>query len=249
MTIVRQSRALFLAGLGLLLPGVCGCLLPLCLPTTAETSRVDLGRDSKVLNEVHVFRVDITRTTDGWTSLWSGLRDDGPVEQHRLSGLIPVEPGMSSIPDEIPEQKTWGWHYGYGFFLPLSNYHHYVKPALALRLYRPGYELVVLNADYPIEDVQWTHANDLLAQMQALDLLFHPEPHMFMPATQQGSWLRGSMTLEPGSVSPAHRQALLFGAEEYERLASLAQLQMPRDRRLLRQLHDRAHNLRDLAAH
>ena len=74
--------------------------------------------------------------------------------------------------------------------------------SVVVRLYRPGYDLVEIGPWEGTNRVEWKPTADLLAQKNAIDTLF--------PGKQ-----------EAGSTSKTHREALLFGASEYERLAQL----------------------------
>ena len=94
---------------------------------------------------------------------------------------------------------------------------------LALRLYRPGYELVEIAAWEATNRVEWKRLSAMTVDEAAVNALF-------------------GGNLEPGSASKAHRAALLFGASEYDRLAGSSS---STERELLR---GRAENLRDLAA-
>jgi hypothetical protein len=171
----------------LCLPFLSGCLFPYCAyPTIDYTPAVKLDAPP---GEVHAFRVDITRPTADMSVFV------GPVFE-RLSEL----PATNT--DEVPAQVKPSVSYGFVVIGIALNYLTHTSHSVALRLYRPGYELVEIKSWQRMNRVAWKPIQDAAAQEQTLDLL--------LPAER----------LEPGSVSLAHREALLFGASEYERLAS-----------------------------
>lgn len=187
-----MRRTILLAGHLLCLFSLGGCIFPYCAyPTLDWTPRVKLDTSP---SEVHAFRVDIIKAT----------ADLG----------VFVEPGdesLSAIPvastDEVPAQVKASVSYGFvviGFAL---NFLTHTSHSVALRVYRPGYELVEIRSWERVNRVAWKPAGDLGAQEKAIDRL--------LPLDR----------LEAGSRSPAHREAILFGAAEYERLASVAQSQ------------------------
>jgi hypothetical protein len=209
----------------LLLPMLPGCLVPYGFPKFDQTPLVSLGPDSE---EIHAFRVDITRE----------FVDIGGTDHCTLSELT-FTPGGWVLP-QVKVSATYG-HYVVGIAL---NYPAYVSHALCLVLYRPGYELVELDSwEFP-KQVAWKHAVGVEAQEQALDRLFLMEKgnggfkrHMF-------GFGRIDSELGPGSESEEHQKALLFGAKEYERLASTAN---PRDsnfEKVQRRLKSKAEELR-----
>jgi hypothetical protein len=121
------------------------------------------------------------------------------------------------------------------------NYPVYTSHTVAMRLYRPGYDLVEIDSWQLPEKVAWKKAPDLAAQEKELDRLMLTTDEASRPAI----WL--GRTLRPGSASAAHRQALLFGASEYERLAASAQSSHPNPNESSRRLVEKAGTLRALA--
>jgi hypothetical protein len=86
-------------------------------------------------------------------------------------------------------------------------------------LYRPGYELVVVDSWDLFPKMTWKRGDQVDALVQlfpvaSLELEAAAPRHPRAP-------LLGAPYLAPGSVSPEHRQALLFGAAEDERLAAI----------------------------
>lgn len=92
--------------------------------------------------------------------------------------------------------------YGLAYPLLVANGLSHSSHTVAVRIYRPGYELVEIASWQAPPDLRCKRVDDVFGQAHALDRLY--------------SW-----PLEPGSASEAHREALLFGATEYERLAGL----------------------------
>jgi hypothetical protein len=118
---------------------------------------------------------------------------------------------LSAIPvansDEVPAQVKPSVSYGFVVIGGVLNYLTYTSHSVAVRLYRPGYDLVEIRSWQRVNRVAWKPTADLGIQENALDRL--------LPLDR----------LEGGSRSPAHRKTMLFGAAEYERLASVAQSQ------------------------
>jgi hypothetical protein len=149
--------------------------------------------------EVRAFRIDITKPTADMSVFV------GPVYE-RLSEI----PATNT--DEIPAQIKPSVTYGFVVIGIALNYLTHTSHSMALRLYRPGYELVEVKPWERVNRVAWKSAPDLEVQEKTLDTL--------LPLGR----------LEPGSKSAAHRDALLFGAAEYERLAATAQAEDQRTR-------------------
>jgi hypothetical protein len=183
-----MGRAVLLAGIVLCLPFLGGCLFPYCAyPKLDYTPSLRLDASPK---EVHVFRVAITRPTADLSVFV------GPVYE-RLSEV------PASSTDEVPAQVKPSFTYGFVVIGVALNYLTHSSHSVAVRLYRPGYELVEIKSWERKHRVAWHPAPDLEAQETSLDTL--------LPLG----------LLEPGSKSAAHQDALLYGASEYERLAAL----------------------------
>jgi hypothetical protein len=168
-----------------------GCVFPYCaFPTLDYTPQVKLNTP---IGEVRAFRVDISNPTADM-SVFQGRGYE------RLSEL-PV-----SNTDEVPAQLKPSFTYGLVVIGVALNYLTYTSHSMALRLYRPGFEVTEVRSWARVSRVVWKPAADLDAQERALDSL--------LPIGR----------IEKGSQSAAHRDALLFGAAEYSRLAAAAQL-------------------------
>jgi hypothetical protein len=174
-----------------------GCLFPFGTPKFCCVPSVDLGSNA---DDVHVFRVDITRYFADISGNDSYTYSEVPFT---FLGWTP------------PQIKVTGV-VGIFVFGVALNYPIYVSQSVAARLYRPGYELVELDSWQFPRQVEWKMAPDLTSQENALDQLFlFPKGGELRPAT----FFTTSRQLNPGSASAAHRRALLFGASEYDRLA------------------------------
>jgi hypothetical protein len=127
-----------LAAIMLILPFMGGCLFPYCYPTLAYASGVKLDSPS---SEVHAFRIDITKPTADMT-----VGD-------------PVYECLSEVPatntDEIPAQIKPSMSYGFVVIGIALNYLIHTSHSVALRLYRPGYELVEVKSWERVNRVVW----------------------------------------------------------------------------------------------
>jgi hypothetical protein len=194
-----------------------GCL-PYCAgPSLSYTPAVEFAAPA---SEVHAFRVDITKE-----------KVDLDVFSKECLSEIPAQ-----NTDEVPAQLRPGVTSGLVVFGVAVNYVTCTSHSLALRLYRPGYDLVEVASWQLNNRVTWHAAAHLAAQEEAVDSLF---------PLDRGDKSMGqeSHRLANGSASPAHRQALLFGASEYDRLEHLVE-----SKDQLARLSRKAAALRDLAA-
>ena len=203
------SKLIPFAGL-LCLPVLAGCVCPYCaIPKLDYTPRVNLESEP---DDVHAFRVDITRYT-GSMSVFREAPASESLEELRVNDA-----------NEVHAQIKPSVRYGLVVIGIALNYLSYTTHSVALRLYRPGYELVEVRSWERGDQIEWRAAPGLSAQEIELDCLFP-------------FW-----SLEPGSESRAHRKALIFGASEYERLATNADSKADQTR-----LIGEANELRELA--
>jgi hypothetical protein len=206
-----MRRALFLAVALCPLLFAGGCLMPYAYPKLDYTPPVKLDTPP---GEVHAFRVDLTR----YISMWMPMEEDDRMVFERLTE-IPVPPTVE-VPAQIKLSVTSGSDLN--FEKPPEKTEH----SVALRLYRPGYELVEIGAWEQVDRVCWKPAPDLKAQTKALDQLTSASLSEGSSAFFEQKYgldqiLPKSATVpEIGSVSPEHRAALLFAAAEYEKLAT-----------------------------
>ena len=191
-----------------------GCAVPYVYPKLDFTQSLQLDVPS---GEARVFRVDVVRTK-------------APGVRHAMERLSEVPVADSS---QVATQFKPSAHRGIYLFMGALNYDFQASSSLELRAYRPGFELVTIHPGEQIEQIAWTPAPDLAAQERTLDSL--------LPQKRGDS--SELVSLDKGSCSTAHRNALVFGAEEYERLSALVVLTAAQTR-----LTNKAHSLRKLAA-
>jgi hypothetical protein len=210
----------------LLLPALQGCLIPYAFPKVSQTPLLSLGETA---DEIHTFRVDITRD----------FVDISGTDHCTLTELSSWPAGWV-----LPQTKVSA-SYGIFVFGVALNYPVYISHSLALKVYRAGYELVELDSWQLPTEIVWKQALDLAAQEDALDrlyLLMEDENRATKPML---FWTIG-LQLSPGSESAEHRRVLLFGASEYERLARRAASERVIET-ARRRLQSKAQRLRDLA--
>lgn len=188
-----------------------GCMhVPFSIPEVNTVAPVDYGSDS---TGVHIFRIDITQeVTISDAATESEVSAPKAVESLELSEVQPTTPGVT------PRQTAWscesGWRY-VGFW----NYNTECEShGVSLRLYRPGYDTIVLTCGQVPREVQWTEAADLAAQAKAVDTLLGVS--LLDPKESTSAKFSVTHRLARHPKSPAHREALLFAIREYKRLAN-----------------------------
>ncbi len=192
----------------LFLPTLGGCVAPYCYPKLENIHSIREGRDA----DIHVFRVDVTRCPVKFLLFTTQSQQDQLRE-------LPIAAGEC-----VPSQTQVSLSRGLGLLgVLLHDDGGHVRHDLLLKLYRPGYELLVLEPGQRADQIAWKPLPDLEAQGKQLDAL--------------------CARAKPGSASPAHRDALLFIASEYERLATNA----AEDQMLKQHLDEKAKALRELA--
>jgi hypothetical protein len=151
-------------------------------------------------HEVHAFRMDITT---GSGLFLRGLIDVPPDQLWKCEEFVVSRrlTELAATPtDKIPAQLKTSVSYGLFFpFLVVNMFTHRTHTVFAT-LYRPGYELVEVHSWEKAKSVLWQPVPGIEDQEKVLDQLL-------------------TSPLAAGSVSRAHRQAMLFGASEYDRLA------------------------------
>jgi hypothetical protein len=163
--------------------------------------------------EVRAFRVDATRET----GMPIGGALPAPDTLWKVTGWTVAEVSPVALSGgEVPAQIKPSLSSGFFFPLIVVNAFTHVSHSLAVRLYRPGHELVELTSWDRIDRVVWRPARENDEQERAVDALL------------------------VGHVSD--RDTLLFGASEYERLAAASPRQQRKRRLLLKAnaLRDRA---------
>jgi hypothetical protein len=171
-----------------------GCVLPYAAPALSYVPAYDLQCPS---TEVHAFRVDVTRTHD---TLKTTSCERCQFTRLSVDGLA-----------KTPVVSRFSWSSGTGHVGPGGEIH--TSHTITVRVYRAGYEMIEINSwDQPSGKLIWKPAVNVAGQELALDDLFGLDD-----GQRRDSRVR---ELEPGSKSTAHRDALLFGADEYQRLAN-----------------------------
>ena len=245
-----RHRAWF-GGLGLFCLSCVGCLqIPYLGPEVSVVRSIELGSAAR---DVHAFRVD--------TTCVDHVHCTGPcfggifrAEAHvvELAQIACTERGQS--PAQANVSCLFGsYHLGvipvHAF--PIGTRHH-----VAVRLYRPGYETRAIAAGENPERVVWNPATDSTALEKAVDDLLgiaswaglysslDAIPHVGHDIGFAGI----PIVLEAGANRPAHRQALLFAAGEYEYLAMQPGSKFLEPEEAVRaRLRDKARRLKSLA--
>jgi hypothetical protein len=217
------QRCLIPMLVSLILPGLPGCLIPFGFPTISQTPLLSLGKEAE---EIHAFRVDITRE----------FVDIGGSDDCTLSEVT------SSTAGRVFPQTRLSATYGMYVIGVELNFPVYTSHSVALKLYRPGYELVELDSWEPSKEIVWKMAPDLASQEKQLDRLF-----LMDNEEEESKWQLIKPRLSPGSKSAEHRRILLFGVSEYERLATAAAASGPQAEAVRRRLQSKAQKLKELA--
>src|SRR5262249_55337083 len=74
--------------------------------------------------------------------------------------------------DAVPAQIKPSVTYGFAVIGVALNYLTYTDHTMAVRLYRPGFDLVEIKSWDAVREVAWTPAPDLAGRETALDNLF-----------------------------------------------------------------------------
>ena len=230
-----QLRHGSICGIYLLCVASLGCLqVPVCVP---EMSMVPAVTPCCTKAEVHAFRVDVTdrqQIKEGLTP--SSIRPEN-FEDFALSRVALSSSGTT------PQQVGMTWASGWctvGFW---NYFNSLTTHSVAIRLYRPGFETIELKPGDAAHALQWVEATDLAAQEKAVDDLLGVSPLAMGAAPSEFQQRR----VEPGTKSPAHREALQFAAREYERLARSAAPEDVQAEEIAPRLFAKARSLKRLA--
>jgi hypothetical protein len=261
MRFPQSARAVALTVAAVALPCASGCLVPLALPAVTDTPDLALYSQSDC-SAARAFRVDATEVehTENAVGLFNQGNVGGEHHAEVCTTLHFRQLGLENRPffegswlASLPPQRRVGWTCGW---LLLGPYHTRTgtrKDAVRVALYRPGFELIWLRKDVATGEPEWRPAADATAQARALDELFYPGSlrqhyeigRVYIEHNRYAEiWL-----LDPGSAAPAHREVLLFGAAEYDRLADqIASGKLKYDATLVGgSLQQKARELRELA--
>jgi hypothetical protein len=183
-----------------------GCFIPFpyAFPTLSQTRPVFLN---KAEDTVHAFRLDLK----------SGY---GGVEFNPGNDCLWREIGRWPF-DVIPPQVNFGLARGCLWHCIALDYSHHLQRTVLVRLYRPGFQTVELTFWNGAKPIEWRPANSISEQEAAIDELFAFEPGIVpwydRPTKTVSNWKFGA--IPAGSRSAGHKAALLFGADEFERLS------------------------------
>jgi hypothetical protein len=227
----RPCRRCVFACVGLVCLAAAGCMqVPYFLPEINYAPGVDAKCKP---DQVYAFRVDVTQKAE----IIEGLKEvNGKlVEYEQLSRISTSADGATSA--QIGVTFASGWRYvGFYNFTSSSTEH-----GVTLRFYRRGYETIAFKPGEGMHELDWQPAPDLESQIKAVDDL------MRGPGPGKSRKITAKQILEPGSKSAAHREALLFGATEYERLARDLSASDPDERNIRRDLLAEARRIRAIA--
>lgn len=184
---------------------IAGGCFPYMYPELHHTQRLRLDDPE---GDAHAFRVDMAEMP----------KEARNVTIERLCE-IPVS-SKEVVGSQTRSSITFGV-----FMLPTLRFVNEGGETITVRVYRPGYELLECKSWEKMDDVVWTPAPTIQQQESVLDKLF-PQNGAGGIASRSPA----SRQLVPGSSSKAHRDALLFGASEFQRLAAKANIEEQRER-------------------
>ncbi len=214
-------------------PLVAGCIpfvpVPYAYPSVEWTPPVDTKAPNA---EVVALRVDALERR--------GSHIFSPITEEPQFTLIPLS--QNGI---VPVQATAGVSRGFIWNCIALIHTGNVHRTVLVRLYRAGYQTVEIRPSLLCDELDWKPAATPLEREEAIDHLhyysYRDDPDGWDPDSPTRM---GFLNIPPGSTATEHRQALLFIAGEYEKLASEAGVEPEGRTRLLK----KAGNLKDLAA-
>src|SRR5262245_23831937 len=192
-----RRLGLQLLALAAVLPSCGGCLTPYCVPHIERTPTVQVDANA----DVRAFRInEVARRKD-----FISLRPPSSV-RIGLREMVPDQEG------HLPTQRSISLSHGLGLLgkLVFIGDGRFVRNDMSVVLYEPGFEHIRIRPGERTPAVIWKPVPLLEDQVRELDWT------CYVSATPQREY-----GLMPGSASPKHRDALLFFAGEYERLAEL----------------------------
>jgi hypothetical protein len=182
-----------------LVPNLTGCLA-YAFPDIVYTPQQPIDNET---GGAHAFRVDIDMTE----------RKPKPSTVEFTLMRIPIDRG-GLVPSQLevaPATGVWDpLHVGNGAEHESNRY------TMTVRLYRPGYETKELKAWDKARTPKWAPARDLLSQEKAVDDL------LAVPGGDgKSNWWdqKDKPSFQPGTVSKAQRDSLLFVSNQYQDLA------------------------------
>jgi hypothetical protein len=226
--------------LAVLLPPLGGCFVPTLYPENYQTLPTPLA---PVQAQIHAFRVDIESHSTWEKHQGQTTSDLWPRQEIQQLSSIALDTTSKPNVTQVPAQRCNTWRYGWGLWVPFwYTSDDVVCHGVGIRLYAPGYNLIVLKQGQDVRELLWIPANDLRAQVAALDALYFPDDQPKVGPFDKGL----KVALVPGSTSKQHHDALQFGISEYDRLSAVARLQGGVPAELLAKLESRASKLREL---
>lgn len=251
--------AIALIGVGMALAG---CVpIGYVYPVLTSTPPVPVGAKA---GEVYAFRVD---DTEEWEDIEYPYPEVVGIPLPRANRRYAVDSyTLQRIhltdEDRVTEQSLMAFDYGWLWHRLIVSDSGRTEHRMTVRLYRPGWKTVEIREGQTSEPIRWQEAPDVEAQERAVDDLLvswkkdgHDQAEKAVPGiggledTRQASGrtlISRIHSLAPGSASKAHKKALLFAADEYERLAGFVTDAANKQARA--QLEQKASTLRQLAA-
>ncbi len=221
--------------------GACGLLSLLmagCIPIGYAYPTVSYVRSQAVAappDEVFAYRVDVSD-------------DDNSIEfpekdEYVLTSLPLDHEGRFNPQIKVSLDYGWFWN------MIAAIYNEHTHHTVMVRLYRPNYQTIEIDAWDKPGTVKWELARTLAEQEQAVDDLISTWDSSRL--AMQHVYTRTEpprdpvvfRSLAPGSTSDEHQRALQFAASEYERLQRTTS-----DHEIRVRLDAKAKELRVLAA-
>lgn len=220
--------------------GLLGLLMGGCMPlgyAYPKMSYIPQGTVGAVRDEVHAFRVDVT---DDENSLEMTDKDS------YVFSRVPLHTDGSYEPQTKVAFDYGCLLYGMADVRDIARHH-----TLMVRLYRPGYHTVELEAWQTADRIRWIEATKVVEREQAIDDLvstWKTAPQRLQNQAAFNGFVPPRdpivfQCLAPGTTSEEHRDALLFAAAEYSRLLPSAE-----DEDAKARLQAKATALREMAA-
>jgi hypothetical protein len=204
-------------------PLLAGCLVGWAYPTYSYCPGTTV---LETPDDVFAVRVDVVQ---GYTSFCNIHHETHTFNTVRVDGW--------DVPSDFQPHVA----YGGGWFPFMGHVTHYSMT----KLYRRGFHTIVLEPGLKRAQVEWQPTTSLEEDEAAIrDLLYRSrtrkpdEPQLDGPGTCN----RREPTISPKVMSAAHRQTLLFAADEFERLAALhtrgsdAEVRLRAEVKMLREL-------------
>ncbi len=184
-----------------------GCL-PYVYPTLTYTPEVAVPNQD---GSVHAFRVDVDRT------------QRAPLPTSHDYGLTRISiDTRGTVPSQLELASAIGMLNPFGVIEGAK--HERTSFTMLVRLYRPGYRTMEIRAWDKSRELQWLSAPTLGDQERAIDELLAPsdvDPKVtWWDRKDPKDEKAPGLGLQPGTSSVSQRQALIFAAGEFQRLAS-----------------------------